>query len=142
MTLSIVTPAPLHAITALAFPNGRAPARHLQAMILQSARSDTVAFADAAGEIVMIAGFYPLAPLHDGERFFEMWLQITPPAVPHLPALRRLTRLTLARVAESGPVRVRALVAVGHRPGARLAAIVGMRLVGSEDGFECWEWSA
>jgi hypothetical protein len=140
--LSILSPAPLSAVTALAFPGGRAPARHLQAMILQSAKSDTLAFADAAGDVVMICGLWALSPLHEGERLFELWLLIDARALPHLPALRRLARLMLARVAESGPVRIRALVREGHRPGARMCRLLGMALVGVADGHECWEWSA
>ncbi|MCO5091987.1 hypothetical protein [Bosea sp. (in: a-proteobacteria)] len=141
-SLAIVSPAPLHAVTALAFPSGRAPARHLQAMLLQSVRSETMAFVTAAGEVVMVVGLWPLAPLHEGERLLELWLLIEPPAVPHLPALRRLARLMLARIAQSGPVRIRALVREGHAPGARMCRLIGMSFVGAADGCECWEWSA
>lgn len=140
-TLAIVSPAPLHAVTALAFPSGRAPSRHLQAMLLQAVRSETMAFADAVGAVVVV-GLWPLSPLHEGERLFEMWLLIDRRALPHFPALRRLARLMLARIAESGPVRIRALVRSGHRPGGRMCRLVGMSFVGASDGFDCWEWSA
>ena len=140
--LTIISPAPFHAVSQLAFPGGRAPARHLQIMLLQSVRSETMAFADASGAVVMIVGLWQLAPLHEGERLFELWLQIDARALPHLPSLRRLARLMLARVAESGPVRIRALVREGHRPGARMCRLLGMAFVGTSDGHECWEWSA
>ena len=130
-TLAIISPAPLHAVTALAFPSGRAPSRHLQAMLLQSVRSETMAFITAQGEPVMVVGLWPLLPLREGERLFELWLLIEPPAVPHLPSLRRLARLMLSRVAESGPVRIRALVREGHAPGARMCRLVGMALPSS-----------
>jgi hypothetical protein len=142
MTLAILAPAPLDAITRLAFPSGRAHPRWLQAMLLQSVRSDTVAFALPSGEVVMVVGLWPLAPLHEGERLFELWLLIAPEGVPHLPALRRFARLTLSRAAQSGPVRVRALVVEGHAPGARMCRLVGMSPVGVRAGHECWEWSA
>lgn len=141
-SLAIVSPAPLHAVTALAFPTGRAPSRHLQAMLLQSVRSETMAFVAEGGDVVMVVGLWPLSPLREGERLFELWLLIEPPAVPHLPALRRLARLMLARIAESGPVRIRALVRNGHAPGSRMCRLIGMAFVGVSDGFECWEWSA
>lgn len=141
-TLAIVSPAPLHAVTALAFPSGRAPSRHLQAMLLQSVRSDTMAFVEAGGDAVMVVGLWPLSPLHEGERLFELWLLIDRRALPHLPALRRLARLMLSRVAESGPVRIRALVREGWRPGARMCRLVGMGFVGVSDGCEAYEWSA
>lgn len=140
--LSIVSPAPFHEVSRLAFPSGRAPARHVQIMLLQAVRSETMAFATPAGEVVMIVGFWQLAGLHEGERLFELWLLIDRRALPHLPALRRLARLMLARVAESGPVRIRALVREGHRPGARMCRLLGMAFVGIADGQECWEWSA
>ena len=140
--LAIVSPAPLDVVTGLAFPSGRAPARHLQAMILQVVRSETMAFLRADGDAVMVVGLWPHAPLHEGERFLELWLLIDRPALPHLPALRRFARLMLARVAESGPVRIRALVREGHEPGARMCRLLGMSFVGSETGFDCFEWSA
>lgn len=140
--LAIVSPAPFHQVTRLAFPTGRAPARHLQIMLLQVARSESMAFVDQAGDAVMVVGLWQLAAQREGERFFELWLQIDRRALPHLPALRRLARLMLARVAESGPVRIRALVREGHRPGARMCRLLGMAFVGVFDGFEAWEWSA
>lgn len=140
--LSIVSPAPFHAVSALAFPRGRAPRRHLQVMLLQAVRSETMAFVDGTGAAVMVVGLWQLEPLQEGERFFELWLQIDARALPHLPSLRRLARLMLARVAESGPVRIRALVREGHRPGARMCRLLGMAFVGVFDGFEAWEWSA
>lgn len=140
--LSIVSPAPFHEVSRLAFPSGRAPARHLQVMLLQSVRSDTMAFVEEGGAAVMVVGLWQLAPLQEGERLFELWLQIDRRALPHLPSLRRLARLMLARVAESGPVRIRALVREGHAPGARMCRLLGMAFVGVFDGFEAWEWSA
>lgn len=142
MGLAIVQPAPLHMATALAFRSGRAPRKQLQAMILQVARSDTMAFVDRRGEAVMVVGLWPWPAIHDGERLFELWLLIDRAALPHLPELRRLARLMLARAAESGPVRIRALVAQGHRPGARMCALVGMRHAGTADGVEAWDWEA
>jgi len=142
MGLGIVQPAPLHMATALAFRSGRAPKRLLQAMILQVARSETVAFVDRHGAPVMVVGLWPWPPLHEGERLFELWLLIDHSALPHLPTLRRLARLMVARAAESGPVRIRALVAEGHRPGARMCRLLGMSFVGTSDGHQCWEWSA
>jgi len=101
-----------------------------------------MAFADASGAVVMIVGLWQLAPLHEGERLFELWLQIDARALPHLPSLRRLARLMLARVAESGPVRIRALVRGGHSPGARMCRLLGMTFAGLSDGLESWEWRA
>jgi hypothetical protein len=140
--LAILSPAPFGCVSALAFPRGRGPARHLQVMLLQSIRSETMAFVDQAGVPVMVVGLWPLPALHEGERFFELWLLMERAALPHLPALRRLARLMLSRVAESGPVRIRALVREGHAPGGRMCRLVGMSFVDSCDGFDCWEWSA
>jgi hypothetical protein len=142
MALAIVQPAPLDTAMRLAFRSGRAPRRHVQAMLMQVARSETMAFVDRHGEAVMVVGLWQWPPLNEGERFFELWLLIDHAALPHLPTLRRLARLMLARVAESGPVRIRALVAEGHRPGSRMCALVGMRHAGTSDGFEAWDWES
>lgn len=142
MSLAIVSPAPLDMATTLAFRSGRAPRRHLQAMILQVARSESMAFVDRRGVPVMVVGLWPWPPIHDGERLFELWLLIDRAALPHLPALRRLAGLMLARAAESGPVRIRALVREGHRPGARMCRLLGMQPAGAVDGLERWDWSA
>jgi hypothetical protein len=136
--IEIVRPAPLGDTLALAFRTGMAPRRHLQAMILQVVAQESFGFLHD-GRLIMAFGVWPLEAEDPGERLVEFWLAIGAEAVPHLPTLVRLARLVFARLGQSEPVKLRAHVHAGHRPGQRLATLVGMRLIRIEQEIEIWE---
>jgi hypothetical protein len=111
-----------------------------RAALLQAARADSEGWRDEAGEILAAALFYPLPPAHPGERHVELAFACRPALKDHLLSFVRAAELTRARLALNGPVRVRALVRTVHRPGARLAALVGMTRTGTAGAFDVWEF--
>lgn len=70
---------------------------------------------------------------------FETWFVAGPEARAHLLALVRAAQLTWARLAQDGPIEIRARIAPEWRPGARLAALLGMEKRGRELGMDLWE---
>lgn len=111
-----------------------------RAAVFQILQSDTVAFHDQAGRLVAVAGFFPL-PAEGKFEVSEVWFACMPAMGRDLLSFVKLARLTCARMAEHGSVKLRALVREGHRPGARLAVLCGFALVEAAHGFEVWEWS-
>jgi hypothetical protein len=112
----IVTPAPRTAALALAGPRARE-----RRGVLAQLRNDDSAAVYRDGEPVALVMFR--------NRFgsIQMALCLSPDAVPHLRRLVRLAQLTLDRLAHDRPVVAR--VRPGHRPGERMAAMVGFRRV-------------
>lgn len=138
--LRLESPAPLAALTALAFPGGYASARLLQAVVLQAAGGESAALVDGEGRPVAAFGLFRWGAEGDGRLNVEMWLMVGRAAIPHLTTLRRFCRLALQRLSQDQPVTVWAAVREGHEPGRRLARLVGMRLSAAADGLERWEW--
>ena len=138
--LTLKSPAPLHDFSGLAFPGGWCGRAHFKAMMLQLSISDSVAFYSGA-TCVLIVGFWPLPEEVEGERLLEMWVLVTVASVPFLQGLRKLCRLTLQRLGDAGRVRIRAHVRPAHRPGQRLARMIGLQFAGLNNGLERWEWS-
>ncbi len=138
--LALASPAPIWETLELA-QGQRAGLKpwQAQAFTLQLLRSVTVAFRDGA-ELVAVAGFMDLPPERPGEQLAEIWFLCRPSLARYLPGFIRLARLTCARAAQDGRVRIRAFVREGHAPGARLAVLCGLRCVAVGDGFERWEW--
>ncbi|WP_398468542.1 hypothetical protein [Tardiphaga sp.] len=94
-----------------------------------------------AGDRLMAAAlFYPLPPIVPGERYVELAFACRPEFKKHLLPFLRAAELTRARLALNAPVRVRAMVRSGHRPGARLAALCDMVRLGSIGPFDQWEF--
>mgnify|MGYP000921766891 FL=1 len=99
----------------------------------QVVRSEIVGFY-RAGALEVVVGFLP----DPARNAVELWMICRPGVAPFLPGLVRLARLTIARLTDAGTI-VTATVREGHRPGARLAALLGMRKVAAAAGFETWE---
>ncbi len=112
---------------------------HVRTAMLQIARSDTEGWL-LGDRLVAAAMFYPLPPVNAGERHVELAFACLPDLRQHLVAFIHAAELTRARLASDGPVRVRALVRTGHRPGARLAVLCGMSRSGSHGAFDVWEF--
>ena len=68
----------------------------------------------------------------------EAWFACLPSASRHIVSIVAQTRLTLRLIAETEAVEIRARVALGWRPGQRLAAALGFARTGEEFGFEIW----
>jgi hypothetical protein len=115
---------------------------NVKAAILQHARSDSEIYFAAGDDVHAIAAamYYPLPAETPGVRLFELAFVCRPAMAGHLIAFVHLSHLTRARLANDGPVRVRAHVRRGHRPGARLALLCGMTLAGSCGAFDRWEF--
>jgi hypothetical protein len=112
---------------------------HVKCAIVQAARSESIAWYDG-GRPIAAAMLYPLEPERPGERLVELAFVCLPELRRHMLAFVRLAHLTRDRLANDGPVRVRAHVRTGHRPGSRMATMLGMRLVGTFGGFERYEF--
>ncbi|MGY3392942.1 hypothetical protein ACVWW6_005533 [Bradyrhizobium sp. USDA 3311] len=139
MTLRAVSPAEAADVMNLyAFV---APAKPLfvRAAIVQFARSESIAFRDDGGTLAA-ALLYPLDPERPGERLAELAFICLPDLSRHMLAFIRLAHLTRDRLANDGLLRVRAHVRTGHRPGRRMALMLGMRLVGTVGDFERYEF--
>lgn len=138
--ISVHSPASLHELSALAYPGGVGMPSHFRAMVLQLVVSDTVTIR-LGDRALVVLGFWKLDPERQGEKLFELWFVVDPDAWRWAVPMVRLVRLTLQRLAESEPVRIRAHVREGHGPGQRLARLIGMRDAGRTANFEIWEWS-
>lgn len=138
MPLRAVAPAPLPDV--LALYQATAPMKPVtaSAAILQAARSDTVGWYDG-NRMIAVALFYPLDPERPGERLVELAFACLPDLADHLATFIRAARLTRAQIGQDASNRIRAHVRKGHRPGARLARLCGMKRVGSLGMFDRWE---
>lgn len=93
-----------------------------KALVVQMSRSPALTLRDGAtGKITAICGLYPHGDHGEG------WLHMAP-GIAGTPQARATIR-ALIGVVRSLPVQIRigALVEVGHRPGERIAALLGMR---------------
>lgn len=139
--LTVIAPAPLVDTMALHRRDLRMRRLTAKVLILQLHKSETFGLVDEGGRLFAAVGFLPLVPEREGETLFELWFLCAPELSRHILQLVRLARLIFRRMAESGDVRIRALVRAGHSPGRRLAVLCGMTMSGDEAGFERWEWS-
>ncbi|OKO67672.1 hypothetical protein AC629_42580 [Bradyrhizobium sp. NAS80.1] len=139
MSLRVASPAPLPDVMDLFAASVPMKPINVKAAIVQAARSESFAFYAGAGAIAA-AMLYPLPAEKPGERLVELAFVCRPELAQHLRALLRLAHLTRDQLANDGPVRVRAHVRSGHLPGSRLAALLGMRMVGTFGGFERFEF--
>lgn len=140
MTLRATSPAPMADVLdlyAAALPVMKPI--DVKAAILQHARSASEIYRDAGGRAIAAAMYYPLPAEAPGERLVELAFVCRPELAGHLISFVHTFHLTRARLANDGPVRVRAHVRTGHLPGRRLAALCGMRQTGTAAGFERWE---
>jgi hypothetical protein len=141
MTLRATSPAPMVDVLDLYAATVPQKPINVKAAILQHARSESeIYFAGDETAPIAAAMYYPLPAEIPGERLVELAFVCRPQLARHLLSFVRLTQLTRARLANDGPVRVRAHVRSGHLPGRRLAVLCGLRLVGTFDGFERWEF--
>lgn len=95
---------------------------------------------DQHGLCVATAGLFPLPATETSPRRYEGWFACWPTAAEHTLAIVRLAQLTYRAVAQDGPIEIIAHVAVGHRPGARLARMIGFTPGPIEAGYETWIW--
>jgi len=115
-----------------AFMRGSAPKAALQVFA-----SLTIGYVDARERQVAVLGLYPAGG------GLECWLHGDPDlARPHLLAIARHARLTLAALADSHPAPIHAHVHRDHEPGRRLARLVGFNLLSPDDAapLQRWEW--
>lgn len=97
-----------------------------------------VASPPACGAPLAIAGIAPI----DGGAAGEIWFGVTGKVSgPELVAMVRMARKVLDVVASDYPLGMFALVRIGHRPGERLAAAVGLKPTGVVfQGCAEWRW--
>jgi len=140
--ISIVHPAPYLDTLALVRAAASFKPAHGRLAQVQVAGSDTVGFVEQPGGRLLAAlGFWPL-----GNGREEVFLVGLPAADvgPHLVALSRLARLTLAARLHSGTVAIIAHVQNGNRAGERLARLAGFSISagdGAPSSFQRWELS-
>lgn len=139
MPLRATSPAPLPDVLDLFAASVVMKPLHVKCAIVQAARSESIAWYEG-GRPIAAAMLYPLDLETPGERLLELAFVCRPELARHMLAFLREAHLTRDRLANDGPVRVRAHVRTGHRPGARMAAILGMRPVGIFGGFERFEF--
>lgn len=139
MTIRAIRPVSMPALLDLYAAIAPLKPVHAQAATLQIARSDTEGWL-LGDRLIAAAMFYPLPAVNAGERRFELAFACLPELRRHLVAFIHASQLTRARLASDGPVRVRALVRYGHRPGARLAVLCGMTRIGAAGAFDVWEF--
>jgi hypothetical protein len=138
VTLRLVTPAPAGAVLDLYAASVPMKPINVKAAILQLARSENFAF--YAGEAPIAAALlYPLPAEIPGERLVELAFVCRPELSRHMLAFIRLAHLMRARLAKDALLRVRAHVRRDPRPGHRLAALLGMTLVGRFGAFARYE---
>lgn len=97
-------------------------------LVVQLSRSPSLTLRDGTtGRITAICGLYPQGDHGEG------WLLLAP-GVAGTPAARATVR-ALIGIVRSLPAHIRmtALVQVGHRPGERIAALLGMRAAGAAE---------
>lgn len=142
MTLRATSPAMLHEVLDLYAASIPMKPINVKAAILQHARSDSEIYFATGDDVHAIAAamYYPLPAETAGERLFELAFVCRPALAGHLISFLHLSHLTRARLANDGPVRVRAHVRRGHRPGARLALLCGMTPAGSYGAFDRFEF--
>ncbi|KIZ47387.1 MULTISPECIES: hypothetical protein [Rhodopseudomonas] len=112
--------------------------RSTAAVLLQAARSESIGWY-AGDRLIAAALFYPIDPERPGEDLRELVFVCLPDLARHLTAFIRTARLTRSRLGQDASIRIRAHVRSGHLPGARLARLCGLRLVGPAGRFDCWE---
>lgn len=139
MSLRAVTPAPIGDVVTVYTATAPMKPVNVAAMILQHARSTSIAYY-ADDDLLAVAMFYPLDPERPDEDLAELTLACLPALAHHMIPFIRLARLTRARLANDGHVRIRAHIRTGHRPGARLARLCGMVPVGVSGSFQRWEF--
>jgi hypothetical protein len=139
MTLRATSPAPLADVLDLYAASVPQKPLNVKAAILQHARSYSEVYIDGDGRAVAAAMYYPRPAERHGEPLVELVFVCRPELSRHLLAFVHSFHLTRARLAEDGPIRVRAFVHSGHLPGRRLAALCGMQLIETAGGFERWE---
>ena len=86
------------------------------------------------GRAVACAG---MVPAEDGA--LEAWLVCGQPSRKRLLGVIRAAQLTWKEIGQDGPVKIRARVAHGWRPGRRIARLLGMVHARDELGAEVWE---
>ncbi|MFZ1963446.1 MAG: hypothetical protein WAU78_08250 [Roseiarcus sp.] len=84
------------------------------------------------GLCVACGGVYP----HGG--WLEAWLACRPEAAAHIVGVVKTLRLTVLAIAETEHIEIRARVAAGWAPGARLARLLGFRHKETIGGVETW----
>lgn len=136
--LRIQSPAPLFQARALFQGAVNLKPVLQQVATLQLTRATTFAiYAPNDGLLLLVAGFFPL-----GDHVEEVFFAFAAPDLvrPHIVAVARAAHLTLAARRHCGVVAFIALVAVGHEPGARMAAMAGFSRIGlGPHGFDVWE---
>lgn len=137
--LRVTSPAMLHEVMDLYAACTPMKPINVKVVILQHARSESDAYF-IGDRLIAAAMYYPLPAERPGERLLELAFVCLPELAQHLVAFIHSSQSTRARLAETGPVRVRAHVRSDHRPGRRLAALCGMRMVGTFGAFDRWEF--
>ena len=113
-------------------PGAVMPSAYWRALLVQLQSGLSVTFEDEAGAL-MVVGLLPI-----GEQCEALWLAASPRASRRMVALTRKLRLTLAAACQSRSVTVYGYVAPGHRPTARLLALLGFNCTGRDHGFNRW----
>lgn len=140
MALRLVTPAPLAGVASMTFHTG-VPASvakfagdpmTVAAILLK--RGPSYAAIDEGGDAIAAGGYVPLSP-----DLFEGWFLCRQHAGVRILSIVRLAQLTLPPLAQDGQVTVAARVAIGWRPGRRIAALLGMTQQRLGMGYEIWE---
>lgn len=139
MTFRVVSPASMPEVLDLYAETTPMKPINAKAAIIQLARSDTAAYY-AGGQLIAAAMYYPLPPERDGEVLRELAFVCRPAFRHYLVPFIHHAHLTRVALASNGPVRVRALVRQGHKPGRRLAVLCGLSLVGARGAFDIWEF--
>lgn len=139
MTLRSVISPPASAVLDLYSAHGVMKPIEAKSAILMIARSEVEGWY-VGDDLMAVALFYPLPAIVAGERYVELAFACRPDFKNHLRPFFRAAELTRARLALNAPVRVRAMVRSGYRPGARLAALCDMVRLGTVGPFDQWEF--
>ncbi|OCC01834.1 hypothetical protein BA190_26850 [Labrys sp. WJW] len=134
--LTFETPAPLFETKALALATfATAKPRLGQAITVQIAECDSFGIR-LDGDLVAALFFLELAQSDDeGRRLVEVALAVDPRGAPHMREGLAFARLIFARVLETGPVALQAMVRAGNPAGHRMARLMGFVAVAEKDGF-------
>ncbi len=134
--IETISPAPAIDLLALYAPSFK-PSASLAVAALQVGRAETFGFVED-GRLLAAIGFWPEPPASE-----EVFLVGLPAAEigSRMLELYRLARLTVEGRRDYGVVRLTACVREGHRPGERLARLVGFSraATGAPAGFTRWE---
>jgi len=125
------SPAGLDDVVSL-HPGAVMPSAYWRALLVQLQGGLSVAFEDEGGPL-MVVGLLPI-----GSQCEALWLAASPRASRRMVALTRALRLTMAAACHSRSVTVYGYVAPGHRPTARLLALLGFHCTGRDHGFDRW----